>query len=67
MEHVLWIVLVAFLGVSEQGQPTIEYEVHSEHMRQQDCMKEAQPMMQAAQSNPRVDVQCVPVKHRMIW
>lgn len=66
MEHVLWVVLVALLGVNDQGKPTIEYEVHSTHMRQQDCYNEAEPMIQAAKSTPRVDVQCVPVPHSMI-
>jgi len=67
MEHVLWVVLVALLGVNDQGRPMVEYEVHSTHMREQDCRKELAPMFSVAQANPRVDVQCVPVPHSMIW
>jgi hypothetical protein len=67
MEHILWVVLVAFLGVSDQGVPSIKYEIHSVHVRQPDCYDAASDMIKAAQNNHRVDVQCVPFPHKTIW
>jgi hypothetical protein len=68
MEHTLWVVLVAMLGVNPNtGLPTVDYEVHSTHMRQQVCIDIAQPMIEDAKDNPRIEVQCVPVVHPMVW
>ena len=67
MEHILWVVLVAWLGVSDQGKPSVEYKVHSVHVRAPDCHKQAAQMAQEAVSNPRVNVQCVPFPHKTIW
>jgi hypothetical protein len=67
MEHILWVVLVAWLGVTTQGAPTIEYKVHSVHVQAKECHGLAESMSKEAQSNQRVDVQCIPFPHKTIW
>lgn len=67
MTHVMWVLLIAFLGVDQGGLPTVHYEVRSVHMVESDCYNEAKDMMRAAKEAPKVDVQCLPVKHGMIW
>ena len=67
MEHILWVVLVAWFGVSAQGVPSVEYKVHSVYVQAKECHNVAESMSKEAQSNPRVDVQCIPFPHKTIW
>lgn len=68
MEHVLWVVLVAFLGVNDiTGLPTIRYDVYSTHLRHKECMQSAAPLMADAKKTPEIDVQCVSFPHDMIF
>ena len=67
MVHTMFVLLIAFLGVDAQGVPTVQYETRGVYMRMQECQAAGGDMMRAARGQPRINVQCLPVEHGMIW
>jgi hypothetical protein len=68
MEHILWALIVTIVTMTAQG-PQLRHESHSTFIREASCHEmKLKKIDEVGGVLPRgVFVDCVPIKHQMIW